>query len=93
MNRRSFIKFLLSVPITTELDIEKLLWIPKPIITVPTLPVSLYGIPYHLNAFPGTWLGFERSIIPWNWKRDSSENYTPIELVDLIKILERNRPS
>ncbi len=42
MQRRDFLKLLLSTPIAAELDVEKLLWVPKPIITVPTLPLA-YG--------------------------------------------------
>jgi len=64
MNRRDFIKYLLAIPMAAEFDIEKLLWIKSPIITVPTLPVSLYGIPYHhSNATTHVWLGFERQAI------------------------------
>ena len=36
----------------------------KPIIIVPELPLSLYGIPYHeYNASCGEWLGINRNEI------------------------------
>lgn len=35
MNRRDFLKFLLAAPVAAELDIEKLLYVPKPMIVVP----------------------------------------------------------
>lgn len=40
IDRRSFLRHLLSLPIAATLDVEKLLWIPKPIITIPGLTVS-----------------------------------------------------
>ena len=36
MNRRDLIKLLLSSAIAETIDVEKLLWTPKPIITVPS---------------------------------------------------------
>ena len=66
MNRRDFLRYLLATPIAAEFDIEKLLWVKEKTIFVSSvLPVSLYGIPYHqTNGSIGTWLGFERSLIP-----------------------------
>lgn len=66
MNRRDLIKLLLSSAIAEAVDVEKLLWTPKPIITVPELPMSLWGIPYHCdrNATTGTWLGINRTLFP-----------------------------
>lgn len=61
MTRRDLLKLLLSSAIAESIDVEKLLWTPKPIITVPTLPISLYGIPYHeYNFSSGEWLGICR---------------------------------
>lgn len=34
-SRRSFLKALLATPIAATVDFEQLLWVPKPIITVP----------------------------------------------------------
>jgi len=41
MNRRDFLKFLLTTPIAATMDLEKLLWVPKPIIVVPAMPRAL----------------------------------------------------
>ena len=38
MQRRDFIRLMLSMPIAAQFDIEKMLWVPKPIIVVPELP-------------------------------------------------------
>jgi len=42
MNRRSFLRFLLASAaaeaVAETIDIERLLWVPKPIITVPAMP-------------------------------------------------------
>lgn len=37
MNRRDLLKLLLAAPIAATLDVEKLLWVPKPIIVVPAM--------------------------------------------------------
>lgn len=66
MNRRDLIKLLLSSAIAEAVDVEKLLWTPKSIITVTALPITMYGIPFHVdpNASTGTWLGINRTLIP-----------------------------
>lgn len=46
MNRRDLIRLLLAAPIATALDVEKLLWVPKPIVTVPAMPLA-----FHPKAF------------------------------------------
>jgi hypothetical protein len=38
MDRRTFLRHLLALPIAAQLDVERLLWVPKSIITVPALP-------------------------------------------------------
>jgi len=38
MNRRGFLKFLLSTPLAATIDYEQLLWVPKPMIVVPGPP-------------------------------------------------------
>lgn len=47
MNRRDLIRILLASPIAATMDIERLLWMPRPIITVPimpkVIPVIVYG--------------------------------------------------
>lgn len=40
IDRRSFLRLMLAAPIAATVDVEKLLWVPKPIITVP----ADYGI-------------------------------------------------
>lgn len=35
IDRRSFLRHLLALPIAAQLDVEKLLWVPKPIVVVP----------------------------------------------------------
>lgn len=37
IDRRSFLRALLATPLALELDVERLLWMPRPIITVPAL--------------------------------------------------------
>jgi hypothetical protein len=61
MDRRDFLKFLLSTAIAESIDVEKLLWTPKSIIVVPELPSSLYGIPFTTNTMlpSGIWLGID----------------------------------
>lgn len=48
MNRRDFLRRVLSgaagLAIGADLDVERLLWVPKPIITVPAMPVEC-GVP------------------------------------------------
>jgi hypothetical protein len=43
-DRRTFLRMLLATPIAMELDVEKLLWVPRPMITVPALPLSRMGL-------------------------------------------------
>jgi hypothetical protein len=38
VDRRTFLRHLLALPIAATLDVEKMLWIPRTIITVPTMP-------------------------------------------------------
>jgi hypothetical protein len=38
MERRTLIKLLLSTALAESVDFEKLLWVPKPMITVPAMP-------------------------------------------------------
>lgn len=38
MTRRDLLKFLLTTAVAEAVDVEKLLWVPKPIVTVPALP-------------------------------------------------------
>lgn len=42
MNRRDFLRILLASPIAATVDVEALIWTPKPIITVPAMP-GTYG--------------------------------------------------
>lgn len=93
MNRRSFLKFLLSTPLALTVDVEKLLWVPKPIITVPAMP-SIYGVDWGLNdGTVGTWLGIKRSIYPQfksAWLHPAQgECYK--DLVKLISICEEDK--
>ena len=37
-SRRDLFRYLLALPIAATLDVEKLLWVPKAIITVPAMP-------------------------------------------------------
>lgn len=62
MHRRDFLRLLLATPIAMQLDVEKLLWVPgEKKIFIPEVPISLYGIPYHMSyAEVGIWMGFSR---------------------------------
>ena len=39
-DRRTFLRALLALPIAATFDVEKLLWVPKAIITVPAMPTN-----------------------------------------------------
>jgi len=41
MNRRDFLRVLLASAVAESLDVEKLLWTPKPIITVPSFSAGV----------------------------------------------------
>lgn len=85
INRRNFIRLLLTTSIAETIDVEKLLWTPTKTIFIPSkkqieflnsnVPVNLYGIPYHQYlGTTGTWLGLTRSEVPmfssqWNKKK------------------------
>lgn len=40
-SRRDMLRMMLAMPIAATLDIERLLWLPSPIVTVPALPASI----------------------------------------------------
>ncbi len=42
LTRRDLIKLLLAAPIAATVDVEQLLWVPKPIVVVPTMPFKPY---------------------------------------------------
>jgi hypothetical protein len=84
MKRRDFLKYLLATPLATELDVEKLLWVPNKKIFVFASPIQErfygYGIPYHENnASTGQWLGIPRG----------AELY--FDIAKLVKILEEDK--
>lgn len=91
MNRREFIKLLALGVVGQELDIDRLLWVPgQKTIFLPTqrqidffnstIPLSLYGIPYHAcYGDTGQWLGLSRVV------------GIDKELVELIQILEKDK--
>lgn len=64
MNRRDLLKLLLASVIAEAVDVEQLLWAPKPIVTVPAhyvsfgagLPVLLHGDAAILTAEQFAWL-------------------------------------
>jgi hypothetical protein len=44
ISRRGFLKFLLAAGVAeAAMDVERLLWVPRPIITVPAMPVLSTG--------------------------------------------------
>lgn len=47
MTRRDLLRLLLAAPIAASLDVEKLLWVPKPIVVVPAMPKLMF----HRDAF------------------------------------------
>lgn len=48
MHRRDLLKLLLASAVAEAIDVEKLLWVPKPIITVPALPRNPNHIRFNL---------------------------------------------
>lgn len=61
MTRRDLMKILLGTAIAEAVDVERLLWTPKPIITVPAMGTPVYrvgrdGIRYMIGKLPeGVW--------------------------------------
>lgn len=47
MTRRDLLRYLLATTLAATVDLEHLLWTPKPIITVPALP----RLAFHKDAF------------------------------------------
>ena len=43
LSRRDLLRHLLMLPMAATLDVEQLLWVPKPIVTVPALPPAWVG--------------------------------------------------
>lgn len=50
MTRRDLLRLLLASPVAALVDVEQLLWTPKPIITVPRMPLT-----FHPDAFAMEW--------------------------------------
>lgn len=56
LTRRDLLRWLLAAPIAATVDVEQLLWVPKPIITVPAMPTDitrsdiLYGVSFAPNS-------------------------------------------
>lgn len=46
LTRRDVLRYLLATPLAVTLDVERLLWVPRPIITVPARPLM-----FHRDAF------------------------------------------
>lgn len=89
--RRDFLKYLLATPLAMELDVEKLLWVPKPIITVPELPITLWGIPYHqTDATIGSWLGLDHSRI-MGISKAFNEKYPELDFSPLVNQNHENK--
>lgn len=51
MTRRDLMRILLASAIAESVDVERLLWVPKPLVTVPTLPLSVTDRPEYGFAF------------------------------------------
>lgn len=81
MNRRDFLRLSILALASTEIDIDKLLWIPgeKKIFIPSSKQLSLYGIPYYADVAYGEWLGQSRL------------GYISKELIEMIKILEQDK--
>lgn len=47
LTRRDWLRLLLAAPLAATVDVEQLLWVPKPIITVPAIPTLMF----HRDAF------------------------------------------
>src|SRR5262245_49410794 len=90
MNRRDFLKYLLSTPLAATVDYEKLLWVPEKKIFTPTLKdISLYGVPYHMcDATTGTWMGIERSEVAQFSSKLPTESGYPLMIERVRKVLE-----
>jgi hypothetical protein len=77
MNRRAFLYSLVIAPFVAKIKIP-----------VKTAYGKLFGIPYHeTNATSGTWLGFDRSVMPqWSYKPAADKPISK-ELIAMIKKL------
>lgn len=62
MDRRTLLKLMLSSALAEAVDFEKLLWVPKPIVTVPAMPRFIVDG----NIFSQRW-STERAAMEWIW--------------------------
>lgn len=54
LTRRDLLRLLLAAPIAAAVDVEQLLWTPKPIITVPAMPLAFHPDAFALAMDPMT---------------------------------------
>jgi hypothetical protein len=105
MDRRSFLRALLAAPLAiheaTEIDWDRLLWVPKPIITVPDLTSSLKTIwPQKImdECFKDSpFMAYLRERVPDEMKHSGAPivggSYVPtIHLAETLRTLARNGP-
>ena len=81
ISRRHLLKLLALGAVSPNIDVERLLWVPKKtIFTFTSRQIAFYyGIPYHqYNASSGSWIGIPRT-----------EAYP--EIMNLIKVLEDDK--
>jgi hypothetical protein len=57
-DRRTFLRLMLATAAAEAVDFEKLLWTPRPIVTVPALPLEILD---QTVAIPGTYGAIQRS--------------------------------
>ena len=60
MHRRDLLRLLLASPLALTIDVEQLLWVPKPLIIVPRVPISLDAINeiVRREVMPGVYANF-----------------------------------
>lgn len=65
VTRRDMLRILLAAPIAATVDVERLLWVPKPIIVVPAMPSprTLQRIIYYYGVDWAKWDGLDQSVV------------------------------
>ena len=89
MDRRTLIKLLLSSAVASTLDVEKMLWIPRTMITVPEMPVR------HRWYMRDNFCDAVTGLFCWRYKEVKMKDLGPIDsimLYDLFHVYDERIP-
>lgn len=87
--RRDFLKLLLATSIAEAVDVEKLLWTPKPIITVPAGPICFKGVPFEWDTLDVTRVDVY-DYYHYSWKIIGGRSGRTYRLTDFEKEIARS---